>query len=165
MFSVSPLTSSGLSPSRYYLCSRINPRVQQLHPSTSSRLVTSNSNNFGTILSPYLHEIPVGYSPTFSHNISPPSSPLLSSFTPLKTRPQAIQSHYGPFLINYPTLSHSPHTIPTHSTLHNMVTRSQTGNLKPRVLPSLLSHNTSNRHVISIPSEPTSFKEANKDPN
>lgn len=147
------------------MCSRINPRVQQLHASTSSRLVTSNSNNFGTILSPYLHEIPVGYSPTFSHNISPPSSPLLSSFTLLKTRSQAIQSHPAPFLINYPTLSHSPHTFPTPSRLHNMVTRSQTGNLKPQVLPSLLSHNTSNGHVISIPSEPTSFKEANKDPN
>lgn len=84
---------------------------------------------------------------------------------PLHPNPQTISSNiFAHNPLQHPRTTaipcdNSSGLYPPTSKLHLMVTRKQTGSLKPRILPSLISH------ISLLPLEPNSFTEANKSPH
>ncbi|XP_019232742.1 PREDICTED: mucin-6-like [Nicotiana attenuata] len=130
--SSSALTSSYLSPIRYnsFLCN-IPYEFQNIQSSTSpihSRLVSPYPSNVRTTSSPLL---PSSTRATTNTHAGP--YPFSNVDVPYHSTSSTIRSP----TLSPPILRHSPHTIPTLPKIRHMVTRSQIGNLKPRVLPYL----------------------------
>ena len=94
---------------------------------------------------------PPSVSQSFSDNSSPSHPHILNTTNLPPPQPSSL----------FPTATELPTTIletsPSHS-LHPMVTRTQDGTRRPRVLPSLVTSSSSS----SLPPEPRSFTEAVK---